>query len=153
MTEEKLFDFEEFSNDMPAITCLQQSPIVDVVAVGFQNGDIKLVNILYNEVVLEFSQSSDGGPIKSMSFSSDIGMGISLLASVSESRNGGQNIVFWDLNNKKIYSTLNGPHSEKQVSCISFMQNEPVLITSSAEGNSIKMWLFEKGLIVPRLLR
>lgn len=33
------------------------------------------------------------------------------------------------------------------------MQNEPILISSSEEGNSIKMWFFEKGLTVPRLLR
>ena len=33
------------------------------------------------------------------------------------------------------------------------MPNEPVLATSSEDGNSIKMWLFEKGLIMPRLLR
>ncbi len=33
------------------------------------------------------------------------------------------------------------------------MPNEPILITSSEEGNSIKMWYFEKGITVPRLLR
>jgi U3 small nucleolar RNA-associated protein 21 len=33
------------------------------------------------------------------------------------------------------------------------MPGEPVLVSSSEEGNSIKMWLFEKGLAVPRLLR
>jgi len=33
------------------------------------------------------------------------------------------------------------------------MMNEPVLISSSEDGNSIKMWFFEKGLTVPRLLR
>jgi WD40 repeat protein len=61
--------------------------------------------------------------------------------------------VFWDLNQKKIHSTLQNPHAGKQVSDVQFMNNEPVLITSSEEGNSIKMWLFEKGLTVPRLLR
>lgn len=61
--------------------------------------------------------------------------------------------MFWDLNQRKIYSTLSNVHAGKQVSDIQFMQNEPVLITSSEEGNSIKMWLFEKGLTVPRLLR
>jgi len=113
MTEEKIFEFTDVAKDMPAITCIEQSPVVDVVAVGFQNGEIMLINILYNEVVLRFSQSQDGGPIKTMSFSSDIGMGVSLLASVAESRTGGQNVVFWDLNKKKIYSTLSGPHADK----------------------------------------
>jgi len=33
------------------------------------------------------------------------------------------------------------------------MANEPILISSSEEGNSIKMWFFENGQILPRLLR
>ena len=36
---------------------------------------------------------------------------------------------------------------------IQFMSKEPVLVSSSNDGNSVKMWLFEKGLLVPRLLR
>ena len=113
ITEEKIFEFADLTKDMPAITCIEQSPIVDVVALGFQNGEIMLINLLYNELVLRFSQSQDGGPIKTMSFSSDISMGVSLLASVTESRTGGQNVIFWDLNKKKIYSTLPGPHADK----------------------------------------
>lgn len=34
-----------------------------------------------------------------------------------------------------------------------FMTGEPVLISTSEAGNSVKMWLFEKGQVVPRLLR
>ena len=80
-------------------------------------------------------------------------MDVSLLASVTESRQGGQNIVLWDLNKKMISSTLKQPHSGKQVSYVKFMPGEPVLISTSEEGNSIKMWLLEKGQAVPRLLR
>ena len=127
--------------------------MVDIIAVGFENGSIILLNMLYNEIVLKFIQIADGGSIKRMSFSSDLSLGVSLLASITESNEGGSNIVFWDLNQKKIYSKLENVHSGKQISDIQFMANEPVLITSSDEGNSIKMWLFEKGLVVPRLLR
>ena len=59
--------------------------MVDVVALGFEDGQILLVNLLYNEVLLKFSQSSDGGMIKRMSFSTDLTMGVSLLASITES--------------------------------------------------------------------
>lgn len=62
-------------------------------------------------------------------------------------------MTFWDLNKKKIHSKLESPHSGHPVSDIQFMDNEPILITSSDKGNSIKMWFFEKGLITPRLLR
>jgi U3 small nucleolar RNA-associated protein 21 len=68
------------------ITCIEQSPVVDVVAIGFANGEILLVNLLFNEILLKFKDSSK---IKSMSFSSDTTMGVSILASISESSEGG----------------------------------------------------------------
>jgi U3 small nucleolar RNA-associated protein 21 len=132
---------------------MQQSPVVDVVGVGLENGTILILNLLYNEVLQRFSQSSDGGPIKRLSFSSDLTLGVSLLASITESAAGGNTVVFWDLNSKKIYSKLANAHGGKQISDVQFLNNEPVLVTSSEQGNSIKMWLFEKGLTVPRLLR
>ena len=45
-----------------------------------------MVNLLYNEVLLKFKDSSK---IRSMSFTSDTTMGVSILASVSESSEGG----------------------------------------------------------------
>lgn len=33
------------------------------------------------------------------------------------------------------------------------MPNEPILISSSEEDNSLKMWFFEKGLTQPRILK
>ena len=33
------------------------------------------------------------------------------------------------------------------------MPNEPILISSSEDDNSLKMWFFEKGLTQPRLLK
>lgn len=70
------------------VSCVEQSPVVDIVAIGMENGEILLVNILYNEVLLKFNQSQDGGKIKRLSFSSCLDLGVSLLASVTESDNG-----------------------------------------------------------------
>ena len=53
---------------------------MDVVAVGFENGDIYLLNLLYNETLSKFNQI--GGPIKSLAFSSATEMGVSLLSSI-----------------------------------------------------------------------
>jgi len=116
MTEAKIFSFSDSFKNGAAVTCIEQSPVVDVIAVGFEDGAIVLLNMLYNEVVLKFSQQQDGGPIKRLAFSSDLSMGVSLLASVTESKEGGQDVIFWDLNNKKIYSKLPNAHSGKQVS-------------------------------------
>lgn len=158
MSEERVFSFdlliEKLHSDGPSlISCLEEGPVVDVIAIGFENGIIALVNLLYNEVLLTLDQSSDGGPIKSMTFSSDTEIDISLLASVSQSKHGGTNIVLWDLNKKMISSTLKQAHSDHQVSFVKFMPAEPVLISTSEGGNSIKMWLLEKGQALPRLLR
>lgn len=91
MNHEKLFDFNDIVSKESElkdieITCLEQSPVIDVVAVGFSNGDILLVNILYNEELLRFK---DAGSIASLAFSSDTTLGFSLLASVSQSSSSG----------------------------------------------------------------
>jgi U3 small nucleolar RNA-associated protein 21 len=89
MTEEKLFTFQDTVSPIGNVTCMEQSPVVDIVALGFEDGTILLLNLLYNQVLLQFSQSADGGPIKRLSFSSDLSLGVSLLASVTQSREGG----------------------------------------------------------------
>ena len=96
MSDEKIFDFKEIIGES-TVTCVEQSPVVDIVAIGLENGEIILMNLLYNEVLLKFNQSQDGGRIKKLSFSSDLELGVSLLASVTQSENG-SNVVFWDLN-------------------------------------------------------
>jgi len=96
MSDEKIFDFKEHIGES-VVSCVEQSPVVDIVAVGLENGEILLMNLLYNQVLLKFNQSQDGGKIKKLSFSSDLELGVSLLASITESENG-SNVVFWDLN-------------------------------------------------------
>ena len=120
MSEQKIFTFDETlaKADSGFVSCMSQSPVVDVIVVGFEKGMIMLVNILYNDVLLTLDQSADGGPVKCVTFSTDTEMQVSLLASITESREGGQNIVLWDLNEKKISSTLKKPHSGKQISHI-----------------------------------
>jgi len=140
MSEEKLFDFESITKGRGRVVIIQQSPMIDIVAAGFVSGSIVLANILYNEKLLEFQYTSDAGPVKSISFLSDQGLGVSLLASTTDSSSCGGKITLWDLNEKKIHSTLDEAHSGKQVSHIHFLQNEPVLVSSSNDGNSIKMW-------------
>ena len=87
MSDEKIFDFKEIIGES-TVTCVEQSPVVDIVAIGLENGEIILMNLLYNEVLLKFNQSQDGGRIKKLSFSSDLELGVSLLASVTQSENG-----------------------------------------------------------------
>ena len=62
-------------------------------------------------------------------------------------------IVLWDLNAKKIWAQMEKPHSGRAISSLEFISNEPVLVSVSEDDNSIKMWLFEKGQVHPRLLK
>ena len=70
------------------------------------------------------------------------------MASVS-----GDSVTLWDLNKQKVYSVMQGPHGGRNVASVQFMHNEPVLISTSDDDNSIKMWFFEKGTTQPRLLK
>ena len=63
------------------VHCIEQSPVVDVVAMGCANGSVCLVNLKMDEVLLTFTQKE--GPISSVSFLTDTRLGVSLLASTS----------------------------------------------------------------------
>ena len=137
----------EFTMDSPIETVVQ-SPVVDIVAVGCQNGSIHLVNLLYDEILFTFSHKE--GSVSSISFLSDSSLGLSLMASTSLDVGS---IVLWDLNARKIMAELTTPHSGKDISHLAFIANEPILISASEDDNSLKMWQFEKGQLKPRLLR
>jgi len=107
-----------------------------------------LINLLYDEVLFKFSHKD--GAVTSISFLTDTGLGQSIMASTSQD-NG--SIILWDLNAHKILAVMDTPHSGKDVTHLSFVLNEPVLVSASDDDNSIKMWLFEKGQLKPRLLR
>ena len=87
----------------------------------------------------------------SISFLTDSSLGQSLMASTSLDDVG--SIVLWDLNARKIKAEMSKPHSGRDISHLSFIANEPVLISASEDDNSLKMWFFEKGQLKPRLLR
>lgn len=119
-----------------------------MVAVGCTDGSVHLINLLYDEALFKFSHRD--GAVTSISFLTDTTLGQSLMASTSAD-NG--TIVLWDLNARKIHAVMEAPHSGKDVTHLGFLANEPVLVTASEDDNSIKMWLFEKGQVKPRLLR
>ena len=122
------------------IETVVQSPIVDIVAVGCQDGSINMINLLYDEVLFTFSHRN--GAVTSMSFLTDTTLGQSLMASTCAESG---TITLWDLNAKKIFAEMDNPHSHKEVTHLGFISGEPVLVSASQEDNSLKMWLFEKG--------
>jgi len=109
-----------------SITCLQQSPVVDIVAVGCADGQIHLMNLRFNSVLLSFTQKE--GPIASLSFLTDTRLEVSLLASTSKQSGS---VALWDLNAKKIHCEIKAPHGGKTINTLCFLDNEPVLLTAS----------------------
>ena len=134
--QEKIYEFACKSD----IECVVQSPVIDIVAIGCSDGTIRLINLLYDEVLFTFTQRE--GAISNISFLTDSALGLSLIASTSHQSG---NIVLWDLNSKKIWSQMERPHAGRAISSLEFIPNEPVLASVSEDDNSIKMWLFEKG--------
>lgn len=130
-----------FSGFCSKITVLEQAPAVDVVAVGLANGQIALLNLKVDKILMEFKQ--EWGIVTAISFRTD---GPPIMA--TSSSNG--QIAFWDLEEKKIVSTL---HAHNDTVCtLKFLPNEPLLLTTSSD-NSLKMWVFDKLDGNPRLLR
>jgi U3 small nucleolar RNA-associated protein 21 len=123
------------------VTVLQQAPAVDVVGVGLASGKIVLLNLKVDRILMEFTQ--EWGIVTGISFRTD---GPTMMA--TSSING--QIAFWDLEEKKIVSTLVA--HQDSVDTLKFLPNEPLLLTTSAD-NSLKLWIFDKLDGTPRLLR
>lgn len=123
------------------ITIIEQSPALDVVAVGLSSGKIVLLNLKLDVVLMEFSQ--EWGAVTGITFRTD---GPPMMATSSTS---GQ-IAFWNLEEKKVSGTLLA-HNDG-IFTLKFMPNEPLLLTTSLD-NSLKLWIFDKLDGNPRLLR
>lgn len=130
-----------FSGFDSKITVIEQTPALDVAAIGLSNGKIVLLNLKVDVVLMEFSQ--EFGAVTGISFRTD---GPPMMATSSTS---GQ-IALWNLEEKKICGTLMA-HNDS-IFTLKFMPNEPLLLTTSSD-NSLKLWIFDKLDGNPRLLR
>ena len=155
---------------IPSVTCMEQSPACDVIAVGFSNGRIVLLNLKLDRALFSFSQT--GGAVTSLSFRTDGGSEkCPYLASASADGR----IHIWNLGtnssragadeddisaadklrvrlDRKLQSTLEEAHCGA-ISKVEFVYGEPILISAGAEDNSLKVWIFDAPDGTARLLR
>jgi U3 small nucleolar RNA-associated protein 21 len=153
----------------PAVTCLEQSPACDVLAVGFSSGHIALLNLKLDQVLFNFQQK--GGAVTSLSFRTD-GGAEKCPYMASSSADG--RIHIWNLGgnkaaegeaessgaagqlrvrlDRKLQSTLEEAHVGP-ISKVEFVYGEPILISAGAEDNSLKVWIFDAPDGSARLLR
>eukprot|EP00826_Nyctotherus_ovalis_P032204 TRINITY_DN2598_c0_g4_i3.p1 TRINITY_DN2598_c0_g4~~TRINITY_DN2598_c0_g4_i3.p1 ORF type:complete len:946 (-),score=217.79 TRINITY_DN2598_c0_g4_i3:106-2943(-) len=128
------------------VTALEESVVLDVVGIGLASGRILVANIRTDKVLLQFNSCSR---VNSLSFSHpESALEYSLLAAGTSAGD----VVFFDLNTRRVHTSVKA-HNGKGVDKVSFVPGEPLLISSSGDDNSLKVWIFDKGQIKPRVLR
>lgn len=125
-----------------AVTALEQSPAVDVVAVGLASGETVVHNLKFDETLMRFQQ--DWGPVTAVSFRTD---GHSHMATGSPVGH----VAVWDLEKRALHSQIFDAH-RSAVTGLRFLPDEPLLLTSSPD-NSLKMWIFDQSDGSGRLLK
>lgn len=137
------------------ITCLVQSPAIDVLAIGFSDGRIVIFDIRVGEVLLQFDMTPEQASaamsarqrgVTSLSFRTDN------VAQTLASSDSSGNLAMWDLDSGgKLLSLLRRAHNAS-IGSLRFLPGQPVLITSGAD-NAIREWIFDTATSPPRLLK
>lgn len=161
-----------------SITCMSQSPALNVVAIGFSTGDIVLLNLKLDIVMFSFKQ--EGGAVTSLSFRTDVAaerFPYMVSASAdgrihvwnlgSNGNNGGANAGAANNSDdddddggisidakleRKLQNSIEDAHFGS-VSKVSFLYGEPIMISTGATDNCIKIWIFDSPDGTARLLR
>lgn len=131
-----------FSGWQSAVTALEQSPALDVVAIGLASGETIVHNLKFDETLVRFQQ--DWGPVTAVSFRTD---GHSHMATGSPVGH----VAVWDLEKRALHSQLLEAH-RSAVTGMRFLPDEPLLLTSSPD-NSLRMWIFDQSDGSGRLLK
>lgn len=143
------------SPDVGAVTCLEPSPALALLAIAYSSGTLVISNIMTDKVVLQLEASSPEAPISSISFRSD-GQGAGTdgrkdgVMATATAATG--DVTFWDLNSGgRVMSVLRSAHnppghdgSEVRggISKVEFLAGQPVIVTSGRD-NSLKSWIFD----------
>lgn len=128
-----------------AVTCLEQSPALDTVAVGLGNGRVVIQNVRVDRTVVDFTHDGSGRAIRSMSFTT--GNQDPLIAVGSDAGS----VSVWDLEKRRLRTIMPGTH-DGAVTQAHFFLGQPVLMTGGAD-NALKQWIFDNADGTGRLLR
>lgn len=133
-----------------AITCVVQSPAIDILALGLNDGRIIVFDIRSGETLLQFQMSSDSpshlASITALSFRTDNE------AQTLASADVHGNIALWDLDNGGTLSSVVRRAHERHIGGLQFFPGQAILVSSGAD-NCIREWFFETPASPPRLLK
>lgn len=160
--ERKISNKTSSSTQKTAISCLEQSPACDVVAMGFSSGDILLLNLKLDCILFSFKQ--EGGAVTALSFRTDA---VAERYPFMTSSSADGRLHIWNLGGggdgddsdddnssnkgRRLQSTLDDAH-KAAVTKVSFLHGEPIMVSSS-QDNSIKVWIFDSPDGSARLLK
>lgn len=133
----------------PYITIFENSPLVNIIAIGYSCGSILIINIKTFKVIKEYKAESS---IKSITFSNCDLLKIPLLVTSEEKGK----VLIWNLeNNILLYTFPYDSIGNAVCENVMFIPNEPLLIITSEKGNFIKMYIFneEESFTTPKLLK
>ncbi|KAI7904599.1 Utp21 specific WD40 associated putative domain-containing protein [Cokeromyces recurvatus] len=120
-----------------AITCLAQSPVVDVVAIGLLDGTVVLYNIKADEKIDSVRQDDR---VTAITFRTDE-------EQVMATGNMHGDVALWDLSERRLAHIMKNAH-DGYITSLTFLHNQPILVTAATD-NSVKQWIFEKHNAVP----
>lgn len=143
--------------DFGAISALQPTPALSLLAIAYESGAVTIHNIRTDKEVMRLNTGgSQKLPVTSISFRSD-GLGAGeegredgVMATASEHSG---DITFWDLNKGgRKMGTLRGAHAPPPsvdggvgggISKVEFLAGQAVIVSSGLD-NSLKSWIFDE---------
>ncbi len=139
-TEKLIYTYNSSHNS--SIKSLAQTPVVDIVAVGFDDGYVVVKDLKQDTSIFEVKVKSS---VTDITFRSDAASQSRPQMAVA-SCDGLINV--WNLESKTIDASIRA--HESAVTSVFFLPGQPILI-SAGKDNSIKEWVFEEAEV--RLLR
>lgn len=125
-----IYSFQKFS---VAITVMENSSVIDVIAVGLVDGTATIHDVRQDKSIFSLHHNCS---ISCLSFRTDLHDRSQLAVGMIDG-----SVALWDLDCQRIHLTWPA-HQETSVGFLSFVHNQPVLISASGD-NSIKEWIIE----------
>lgn len=144
-TSKMLYRFEQFVGASSAVTCLAQSSVVDVVAVGLQDGRVVVHNLKFDRAIREMRFADRAVTALAFRLQEDAPH---LIAGSDAG-----DLAVWHLETGRLLVELVGAH-RAPISGLACFTGEPLFVTSSGD-NSLRIWLLEATgqLLTCRVLR
>jgi U3 small nucleolar RNA-associated protein 21 len=154
------------SRDCGAVTCLEPSPVLALLAIAYSEGPLVIHNVLTDNAVLRVNAGSPLAPVLSISFRTD-GAGAGhdgrkegVMATATGATG---DVTFWDLNEGgRVMGVLRSAHNPPSrdgtsvkggLSRVQFLPGQAVVVTSGRD-NALRTWIFDDAPFspVPRVL-